>query len=216
LFFEQLSIVEHVRYEEYVEWCKAEKIDPRRSVSYKDTWQKYLDKIAYINQSKRDRFSDLALRWILERTEFVDKKKPDSEPVTSFKHGDLRWNNGSGNIRISPQMVAFIDWELAGFNYGYSFDFVDMLGTIPNTRETKEARKDLISFYNSSREYAIDPQLIVYGLLMENIGTVIWAAHRYCYLVNTKQMGKERYRERALHLMEESEIFYRRPFAEWF
>lgn len=216
VFFEQLAVVENVKYADYLQWCEAEKITPKKPISFEEDWKIYFrGRLDYISKSVRDDFSERAYRWILERIGFVEGKRPRSKPKTRFVHGDLRWNVGGGNLRVSGSKVVFVDWELAGFKYGYALDFADILGTIPNNKSTEKAKRELIGGYEKISKGS-NNQLIEYGLLSENIGTVIWATERYCFLENTKQNGKDRYKERAESLMGESDIFYSRPFKDWF
>lgn len=217
-FVTQLKTLESLKYQDYIDWCKSNKISAQNAQTMAEMDQLYYTTpTKYIENSERDKFSEEAFGWIQQKTNFILNKKIKLQPIITFRHGDLRWNKDGGNLKVLKDKIYFIDWELSRFAEGNIPEISDILSSIPYSRKNKKKMKKLYEVYKSNYD---DVQYLdnatEYGLLKSKLGNAIWAVNRYCFLINTNQKGSKRYKKLAEKMMKDADLFFSSDFSKWF
>jgi hypothetical protein len=217
LFVSHLKQLGSVEYEDYLDWCKSNNEVVHKSESTRQRTKIYIDdRIEYIQASNKDSFSSNAYEWIKDKHKILSKKHLDLTSRNTLVHGDLRWNKDGGNLRITDDKVVFIDWELSRFINGATSEFSDTLASIPINKRNKKIIRNMYDSYalgeKNSAELKID---LEYGILWSKLGNTIWAVERYCFLKNTNQSGKSRYKGLALQSIKDGDQYFNNPFASW-
>lgn len=216
IFVRQLKHLEAIPYGKYTEWCISQGIKPvepqpgdfRVKVNIDDRFE-------YIRQCIGNPFADEVVKWAQPKLERFYTEAREVPKRNIFLHGDLRWNKGGGNMRISGNDVTFIDWEMSRFIHDGMGDVADVLGSIP--LENKDVFQKLYEMYmlHESNKLELDTS-IEYGVLWGKLGNPLWAAERYLIMSDKNQSGTERYRDLALQGMKDADFFYGREFSKWF
>lgn len=217
LFVSQLRKLGSLKYEDYLSWCESNNEPIHKVESTKQRTKTYIDdRIEYIKSSDKDSFSTDAYEWIKVKHDLLSEMHLDLKAKSVLVHGDLRWNKDGGNLRVTNHSVVFIDWELSRFINGATSEFSDVLASIPINKQNKRVMRTLYDSYALGEKNLTDlDKELEYGILWSKLGSTIWAVERYCFLKNTNQDGRLRYKGLALQFIKDGDQYFNEPFTSW-
>jgi len=218
IFVDQLKQLNRITYDQYVAWWakSGQAVQKPQSLAMRNKTN--IDKRLHVIRSLADgtSFVKKVLDWAEPKIDMLYTAQREAPLKTTFLHDDLRWNEGGGNIRVTDDGIAFIDWELSGFFENAAPEIGDVLGSIPSTVD-KIISKNLYLTYTAGEPNVEElNRSIRYGVLWGRLGNPLWAAERYCILQDENHPNAKRYKLLAELGMKDAEFFFKQPFSLWF
>lgn len=167
-----------------------------------------------VKEHAGDEGVQVVVDWVTPKLEFIAQESAKRPESLRYKHGDLRWHNGGGNLRLDGNNLNFLDWEGARFTRDNLLELGDIIASIPNPEEQKERIELLITEY--ARQKNVDVASLktdlLYAIKFSKLTDALWSAQRYLKL---KDMGDEnwrKYKEMTDYRMHAGDCYYDSEF----
>lgn len=196
IFVSQIARLEELNYEVYTKFCS----DNHLPVSEPPTLQQriklnYDDRLTIISSYSEQlpEFIKERLKWSEEKWSiFLDLVNKTHSNV-HYIHGDLRYNNGTSNLRIdSAGKLFFIDWESARFVNDCFIEVGDIIASSPEPAVNSQRLKALFDLQMAHSKTSENKTEVLNGIKASVWFSIIcnplWMIERYALLDNTNEV----------------------------
>lgn len=147
----------------------------------------------------------------IDQIEQESRKRPES---LKYKHGDLRWHNGGGNLRLNGESLSFLDWESARFTRDNLLELGDIIASIPDPQQNKERINILIAEYAQQKNVDVLSLKtdLLYATRFSKLTDTLWSAQRYLQLKDTEDPNWRKYKEMTDYRMKAGDYYFNPEF----
>lgn len=152
--------------------------------------------------------------WATPKIEAVKHDSSERAEIMRYKHADLRWHDGGGNIRLDGDKLSFLDWEGAGFTQDNLLELGDIIASIPNPQQQKERINLLISEYAHQKDVDIASlkKDLLYTIRFSKLTDALWSAQRYLQLKDMGDTNWKKYKEMTDYRMKAGDYYFNPEF----
>ena len=152
--------------------------------------------------------------WVTPKIEQIGQESKERPERLTYKHGDLRWHNGGGNLRLNGESLSFLDWESARFTNDNLLELGDIIASIPDPQQNKERIDILITEYARQKNIDISSlkKDLFYTIRFSKLTDTLWSAQRYLQLKDTEDPNWRKYREMTDYRMNEGDYYFNPEF----
>lgn len=214
LFAAQLATLEQLSYDRFRIFCDTTNTPLKEPIPPDVLFEKVGTDWFAVIASHKDQ-ADVAgvMEWLEGKHSYVQDVFMQRPHRVRYRHGDLRWFPGGGNLRLNPPHLGFIDWEGAGFVDDCRLELGDVIASLPDPEAYAKKIEMLVSEYCKAVSKSEDEvrEALDLSIHFSKLTDVLWSAQKFLLLRDAGSAEWQRYHHMTLDRMRMGDYYFKTP-----